>query len=102
MTGFSLLAALVVFVGQPVAMSQGDMVQAVKQVCSPSAHSRIVNGPVCSGLGPMEAQPICHCPKMGDILVDHPACNPDGSPAMFPREHRLTKQESDKLRICRM
>ena len=102
MTGLPLFAALAVLLGQPVAMSQGDMVQATKQVCSPSPNSRITNGPVCSGLGPMEAQPICHCAKMGDVLVDHPACNPDGSPAMFPRAHQLTKQENDRLRVCRM
>jgi hypothetical protein len=92
MTGLPFLAALAIFVGQPVAMSQGDMVQATKQVCSPSPNSRIVNGPSCSGLGPMEAQPVCHCNKMGDVLVDRPACNPAGTPALFPRSHQLSKQ----------
>ena len=102
MTGLPLLAPLAIFVGQPVAMSQGDMVQATKPVCSPSPNSRTINAATCSGLGPMEAQPICHCNKMGDVLFDKPACNPDGSPAMFPRAHQLTKQENDRLRICRM
>ena len=102
MSSLPVLAALAMLIGQPVAMSQGDMVQATKQICSTSPNSRVTNGPVCTGLGPMEAQPVCHCPKMGDVLIDKPACNPDGSPAMFPREHRLTKYENDHLRVCRM
>lgn len=102
MPALSLFAALAVLAGQPVAMSQGDLVQATKQICGTTPTSRITNAPVCSGLGPMEAQPICHCPRMGDVLIDKPACNPDGSPAMFPRSHQLTKQENDKLRVCRM
>lgn len=102
MTGIPLFAALAVLLGQPVAMSQGDLVQATKQICSTTPNSRITSAAVCSGAGPMEAQPICHCAKMGDVLIDKPACNPDGSPAMFPRAHRLTKQENDRLRVCRM
>jgi hypothetical protein len=102
MSALPLFAALAVLIGQPVAMSQGDLVQATKQICATTPSSRIANAPVCSGLGPMEAQPICHCPKMGDVLIDRPACNPDGSPAMFPRSHQLTKWENDKLRVCKM
>ena len=92
-------AATALFLSQGMSPMPGDMVQATKHLCRPTATATVSSAPVCKGAGPLEAQPVCFCRGVY-TLRNEPACHRDGTPAMFPAGHRLSKYENDKLISC--
>ena len=98
-TTFAAAAAAALFLSAGMSPMTGDMVQATKHLCRPAATATISSAPVCKGGGPLEAQPVCFCRGVY-TLRDEPACHRDGSPALFPAGHTLTKVENDRLISC--
>ncbi|HEX8232166.1 MAG TPA: hypothetical protein VF559_02305 [Caulobacteraceae bacterium] len=96
---FAALAAAMSLMAQGYGSDTGGMVQATKYLCRPTATATVSSPPVCKGGGPLEAQPACFCSGIYTIR-EEPACNRDGTPAMFPAGHRLSKYENDRLISC--
>lgn len=93
------LAAAMSLMAQGYGADAGGMTQATKHLCRPTATASVSSAPVCKGGGPLDAQPVCFCRGVY-TLRDEPACNRDGTPALFPAGHRLSKYENDRLISC--
>ena len=77
-----------------------DQVQLSKTVCKTTIQSTYSYPMICSGsAGRLTDPDYCRC-QGGKIEVKVPACHPDGSPVMGPRDAKSSYGDNNRLTAC--